>query len=174
MLAPWLMPVIAARNCCSRAGSAYSVWKMPGPPDFTSFWGVPVRRASVRWPQNGYRRWFAISRMPPTYDGLRPVEEQVRLGRVGVAIAAAREEAERDQRVEEVARRARMQPQPAAQRVVLLGAARQLGEHAHLDGAQQRLGRPEGESVCRIFSGVGPSCIRSPREISARFERCAV
>ena len=35
-------------------------------PCLISFCGKPVRSASVRWPQNGYRRWLAISSRPPT------------------------------------------------------------------------------------------------------------
>ena len=43
--------------------------------------------------------------MPPTYDGFVAIEEQVGLDGVAVAVAVPREEAERHERVEEVARR---------------------------------------------------------------------
>ena len=70
-----------------------------------------------------------------------------------VAVTVALQEAERDERVEKVARRAGMQTEPPAQRLERLWAARQLGEDAQLDGAQERLRAPEAQPVCRIFSG---------------------
>jgi predicted metal-dependent hydrolase len=78
--------------------------------------------------------------------GLASIEKQVRLQRIAVAVALAREEAERDERVEEVTRAALVQAQPAAECVEGLRAVRELGEHAHFDGAQQRLGRPERQA----------------------------
>ena len=47
------------------------------------------------------------------YDGLLSVEEQIGLRSVGVAVAGALQEAQRDQRVEEVAGRALVQAEPA-------------------------------------------------------------
>ena len=67
---------------------------------------------------------------------LAPVEEEIGFGRVGVAIAVALKKSERDERVEKVARRARVQPEAPAKRVERLGAVRELAEHAKLDRAE--------------------------------------
>ena len=48
---------------------------------------------------------------------LLPVEKEIGLGGVRILVARAREKAERDQRVEEVARRARVQAQTPAERL---------------------------------------------------------
>ena len=84
---------------------------------------------------------------------LLPIEEHFRLGRVAVAVALASEESKRHQRVEKVARRATVQPQPSAERVEMLGTLRQLGKDAHFDGAQERLGRPEGKAGLQDLFG---------------------
>ena len=112
MLAPWLMPVIAARNCFSRAGIGVErleearaaaldlVLRLPGAQRLGEV--APERiEAMVRHLEDA-----------ADVGRLLPVEEQVGLGRVGVAVAGALQEAERDQRVEEVARRARVQAEP--------------------------------------------------------------
>ena len=57
------------------------------------------------------------------YDGLFAIEKEVGLRRVGVAVAVALQEAERHQRVEEVARRTRMQAEAPAQGLEGLRAA---------------------------------------------------
>ena len=59
------MPAIACMNCSSRAGSLYSSANIGWPLCFTSFCGLPDLSASVRSPQNPYRRAFDISRIPP-------------------------------------------------------------------------------------------------------------
>jgi hypothetical protein len=67
ILEPWLIPDIAARKPFSLAGSAYSFEKgSESLASLISFCGNPVRKASVRSPQNRYSRTLAISRMPPT------------------------------------------------------------------------------------------------------------
>ena len=74
------------------------------------------------------------------------VEEQA--GRSGVAVRAllALEKAKRHERVEEVARRARMQAQPRAQCFAVQGLLREHGEEFHADGAQEHLRPPEAEA----------------------------
>ena len=57
---------------------------------------------------------------------LLPIEEEIGLGRVGVLLAVALQEAERHEGIEEVARRTRVQPQASAERVEVLGTVRQL------------------------------------------------
>ena len=67
---------------------------------------------------------------------LVPIEEQVRLGSIRIAVTGAGEESERDQCVQEVARRARMEPQPAGERGERFRSLRELREDFHLDRAQ--------------------------------------
>ena len=164
MFAPRLMPVIAARNSLSRAGSAYSISNSPGPPCLSSFWGMPVRSASVRLPQKGYSRWFAISRMPPDVRGLLPVEEEFGLGRVGVGVPRALEEPERGERVEKVPGRPRMEAEAPAEHLEFLRAVGEFGEHAHLDGAQEGLRRPERQS--RLQNPFGGERLAHPFIVS--------
>ena len=78
--------------------------------------------------------------------GLLPIEEEIGLGRVGVGISRALEEPERGERVEKVPGRPRMEAEAPAERLEFLGAVGQFREHAHLDGAQECLGRPEGQA----------------------------
>ncbi len=79
--------------------------------------------------------------------GLGPVEERVRLGRVGVAaFRVAVEHAERDERVEEVARGARVKAEAVAERRGVERPAGQFGEEAEFDRAQQGLRTPEAEA----------------------------
>ena len=86
--------------------------------------------------------------------GLLPIEEEIGLGRVGVLLAVPRKEAERDEGIEEVARRTRVQPQASAERVEVLGPARELREDAHLDRAQERLRGPKGQTGLQNLLGI--------------------
>lgn len=74
------------------------------------------------------------------------IQEEISLGRVGLALGGALEKAEGHKGIEEIARRAWVQPQPAAEGLGRLRTTGQFAEHPHLDGAQQHLGRPEGKS----------------------------
>src|SRR5262249_4329740 len=56
------------------------------------------------------------------------------------------QEAERGQRVEEVARPARMQAEAPTEGLEALRPLGQLGEQLHLDGREQDLGGPEREA----------------------------
>ena len=154
MFAPWLMPVIAARKSFSLAGSAYSVSKSPGPPPLTSFCGCsgPQRFAEVA--PEGVEAMVGHFENAADIRRLGLVQEQVRLRRVRVPIAAAREKAERDERIEKITRRSRMQAETLAERIKRLRTTRELAEHAELDGAQERLRRPEREPGLQDFFRV--------------------
>ncbi len=84
---------------------------------------------------------------------LPAIQEEIGGRRVRVAAVGPAQEAQRHQRVEEVAGAARMEAEPRPQALQGLGAAGQLGEHAELDGAEEGLGRPEGEPG--LEDGVG-------------------
>lgn len=75
-----------------------------------------------------------------------PVEEEARLRGVAVHAVLALQEAQRDERVEEVASRSLVQPEPATDGLEVSGMTGELGEEAHLDGAQERLGCPEAQA----------------------------
>ena len=74
------------------------------------------------------------------------VEEEIGLGRVVVDAVAALEEPEGDERVEEVARGARMQAEAGGEFGERLGVFGEFGEDFHLDGAEQSLRGPEAEA----------------------------
>ena len=84
---------------------------------------------------------------------LAAVEEQIGFRSIRVDVAGPRQKPEGDERVEEVARRSRMQAKPASQRIVRFGASRQFGEHAHFNGAQQRFRRPERKTGLQNLLG---------------------
>ena len=86
--------------------------------------------------------------------GLLPIEEEIGLGRVGVLLAVPRKEAEGHEGIEEVARRTRVQPEASAERVEVLGPARELREDAHLDRAQERLRGPKGQTGLQNLLGI--------------------
>lgn len=67
------------------------------------------------------------------------VEKRVGVGRVPIDAVGPLEEPERDKRIQEVARRPRMQPNASAERVEILRTVRQLRKQLHFDRAQQRL-----------------------------------
>src|SRR4051794_23856798 len=74
------------------------------------------------------------------------VEEYRGVRRVGIAIALAGQETERDERVEKIPRAARMQAQPAAEHTEGLRPSAQLGEQPHLDGAEKCLRGPKRQT----------------------------
>ncbi len=73
--------------------------------------------------------------------------------RVSVRIALPLQKAERHERVEEIARRTRMKTRACVERLEALGSVRQLGEHPHLDGTEQRLRRPERKTGLQNLVG---------------------
>ena len=156
MFAPWLMPVIAARNSFKRAGSAYSVSNMPGPPPLTSFCGWPVRKRLAQGSPERIQAMVGHLEDAADVGRLLLVEKEAGLRRVRVLIAGACEKAERDERVEEVAGPSR---DAVASRLVIdverLRTAGQLRKQAELDGAQQDLGRPERETGLKNPLGIG-------------------
>ena len=93
--------------------------------------------------------------MPPDVRWLLSVEEEIRLGRVGVAIALAREEPERDQRVEKVPRRSRMKPEPHAERLERLGPCASSVKTPISIALRSVFDGQNARPVCRIFSGFG-------------------
>ena len=75
-----------------------------------------MRKASVREPQNPYRRAFSISMSPPLYTWLGGIQEQ--FGFFGIAVTSgfvAPQQPECDQRIEEVTCGAFVQTKPHTQ-----------------------------------------------------------
>ena len=83
---------------------------------------------------------------PADVGRLAAVEEEGGFGGVAITVPFAKEKTECHQRVEEVARRAAVQPEAAVQGGKGFRAMGEFGEHAQFNGAKQRLGRPEGEA----------------------------
>ncbi len=77
---------------------------------------------------------------------LVPVEEELRLGRVGVHAVGALQEPESDQRVEEVTRRAWVQAETSLHVLQRAGPPGEIREELHLDGTQQHLRRHEPQT----------------------------
>jgi hypothetical protein len=77
---------------------------------------------------------------------LGAVEKQVGLERIRVDAVIAVQQFQRDQRIEKIARRARMQPKPVLQRRKVGRSAGQCTEHTEFDGAQKRLRGPEAQA----------------------------
>ena len=100
---------------------------------------------------------------PAEVRGLAPVEEEVRGRRVVVDAVAALEEAQRDQRVEEIAGGALVQAEALAQGLEILRMARELREEPDLDRAEQRLRGPEAETDLHDVFRVRPIGHCSPR-----------
>ena len=92
----------------------------------------------------------------PHVGGLSAIEELIGLGGIGVEIAAAGEEAERHEGVEEVAGGARAETQATAEGIEGLRPPGPLAEHPQLHGAEQGLGGPEAEARLQdALGGVG-------------------
>ena len=104
----------------------------------------------------------------------------------------ALKKAQSDERIEEVAGRARMQAKAAGQRGKVFGAFGELGKDFHFDCAEQSLGGPEGDSglqnviwsECgrshsvpfwrwgqRVFCGSDPRCASIAGEVNLAAER---
>jgi hypothetical protein len=84
---------------------------------------------------------------------LRPVEKKISLGRVAVASILAVEQFQRDKRVEEIARRTLVQPEPLRQIGKIGRALGKLSEQAKLHRAQKRLRRPETKPKIENIGG---------------------
>jgi hypothetical protein len=103
---------------------------------------------------------------PPDIGGALRVEERRRFGTVAVAavgaLSIALEEAQRDQRVEKVVDRPRVQPEPCTDFLTRHRRATQMAEQVQLDGREQSLRRPEPDAdfhdVRRIQLGVRHVC----------------
>src|SRR5262249_55867000 len=81
-------------------------------------------------------------------------EEDRGLGRVLVEVLAlAVEHAEGDERVEEVAPRARVELQPVGELLPLERSLRELGKEAELDRREERLRGPEGGAELHDLGG---------------------
>ena len=90
---------------------------------------------------------------------LRLVEEEVGLGCIVIDAVDALEESQCDQRIQKIASPAWVESEAALQGLEILRMLRQLGEEFHLNGAEKRLGVPEGEAGLQntIRSDVHPS-----------------
>ena len=100
--------------------------------------------------------------------GARAVEKRRGLGRVVVALVrVAFENLQRDERVEKVARAARMQAETLAYGLGRRRPLRDLGEEVELDGAQKRLRGPEAEP--QLHDVVGRQRLRHRHVRFGRF-----
>ena len=87
---------------------------------------------------------------------LRLVEEDSGFFRVRVdPVLAALDEFQGDERVEKIPGATGMKAEATGERLEVLGVFRQLGEEFHLDGTQQSLGGPEGETGSEDVFGIG-------------------
>ena len=93
--------------------------------------------------------------MPPTYDGFLRSRKRSVSGVLRVAVAVALQEPERDERVEEVARRARVQAEAAAAARSKASGPRASSVNTPISMALSRVFEAQkARPVCRIFSGV--------------------
>ena len=88
------------------------------------------------------------------------IQKEVGRGRVVVLAVSALEKAQRDERVEEVARRTRMQAKASLDGCEVLGMLGEFGKQFHLDGAQERFGGPEAQA--HLHDVIHPGFARFP------------
>ena len=77
---------------------------------------------------------------------LRLVEKEIGIRSVLIDPPFPLEKPEGDERVEEVPRAARVQPEATLEGFEIRGMAGEFGEHLHFHGAEQRFGGPECEA----------------------------
>ena len=141
---------------------------MPAPPLLTSFCGWPVRSALGE--MSPERIQAVVGHLEDAADvgRLAAIEEQIGLGRVGVAVAARAQEAERDERIEEVARRARVQAEPPAERRRSAAGRCASSVKTPISMALRRVfDGQNARPVCMIRSGLSWSDIVSSLDAAA-------
>ena len=135
-LAPWLMPVIAAKKPCSRAGSAYSASneRLAAVSDFVlRLSGAKSRRQIA---PEAIQAGVGHLQDAANVRGLALVEEQFGGRRVAVLAVSALQKAERHQSVQKISRTAGMQTEPALQVFRIARLLGQFGKQSQLDCAQ--------------------------------------
>ena len=80
--------------------------------------------------------------------------EKIRAGRVVVAAIAPFEKIQRNERIEKIAGRSRMQVEPRLQGFKILRVLGKFCEEFHLDGAQKRLGSPKSQAHLQDAIGL--------------------
>ncbi len=98
-----------------------------------------------------------ISRIPPIYDGLLLVQEQIRLRRIGVLPVAPLQKSQRHQRVKKIPRRPRMQPQPPCHRLQASGRFANSVNTPISTALNSVFEAQNPKPICMMFSGVGCS-----------------
>jgi hypothetical protein len=101
--------------------------------------------------------------------GLRPVEEIIRFGLNPVKAVPALQQAEGDERVEEIPDASRVEPGALAQRLSVKQARGEVGKDAEFDRTEECFRPPESharsDDVCRaLIHRIPPRCCRSPRK----------